>query len=43
MAVLLDDGRICRMSYSEEIPPPPYTTSIPTPAAPSTSAAKEKR
>lgn len=42
VAVLLEDGRVCRMSYSEELPPQP--TSVPAaPTTPSASVSKEKR
>lgn len=37
VAVLLEDGRICRIAYSEELPPLFGSTAIPVPVA------KEKR
>ena len=40
MAVLLEDGRICRIGYSEELPPLPAVSNLPVPVAP---ANKEKR
>ena len=44
IAVLLEDGRVCRMSYSEELPPQQPTTSVPAaPTTPSASVSKEKR
>jgi len=40
VAVLLEDGKICRMAYSEEIPPLPTIST--NPSVPSASS-KEKR
>ena len=39
VAVLLEDGKVCRMAYSEEMPPLP---TLPNPVVPSATI-KEKR
>lgn len=43
VAVLLEDGRICRICYSEEIPPLSASVPAPPPPAAAASVPKEKR